>query len=332
MNIIHINHIKIEMFIKNIDDKACMKRRLIQQGGGAGYTIYLPKKWVDERGLKPGAEIDVDEIGSNIVIGSPTHKIKELTLQFTKKNRVYFHHWIIHAYRIGYDKITVTSRDASILKKVANEFTPRLMGFEVTHQDLNSVVLENVSEPSDERFDMMLRRIFLTIKEMGEQVLIQNDISPLDLRADRLISFCKRSLTKKFVSPKNHLVVWELVSYLRLISRAYTHLSTSISKKKPSAEVTAYITKVNNLFNTIYDAYYKKDITLLNHVQAQRELLGFTLPNKLGKHHDTQIVARVQMLARLIQICSGAVFSAIVDEAKPIPHRARNEPQDSDNS
>ena len=58
-----------------------MKRKLIKQGLG-GYTIYLPKKWIDRKGLKEGEEINVVETDAGLVIGSDVKGRKELFLEF----------------------------------------------------------------------------------------------------------------------------------------------------------------------------------------------------------------------------------------------------------
>ena len=44
-----------------------MKRKIIQQGSG-GLTIYLPKKWADQKGLITGDEVDVKESEQGLLI------------------------------------------------------------------------------------------------------------------------------------------------------------------------------------------------------------------------------------------------------------------------
>ena len=59
-----------------------MKRKLIKQGLG-GYTIYLPKKWVEEFGLKGSSEVNVDRWDSNLVISSKKlEKIPQSEIKF----------------------------------------------------------------------------------------------------------------------------------------------------------------------------------------------------------------------------------------------------------
>ena len=75
-----------------------MKRKLIKQGGG-GYTIYLPKKWVDKKGLKEGNQVDVQETETSLIIGSPVKGKKEISIEITEENRTNIRNILTHIYR-----------------------------------------------------------------------------------------------------------------------------------------------------------------------------------------------------------------------------------------
>jgi len=47
-----------------------MRRKIISQGGGKGLTLYLPKKWADERNIKGGDEIEIEENLNSLIIKS----------------------------------------------------------------------------------------------------------------------------------------------------------------------------------------------------------------------------------------------------------------------
>ena len=44
-----------------------MKRKIIRQGSG-GLTIYLPKKWAEEKGLRIGDEVDLKEAPYGLLV------------------------------------------------------------------------------------------------------------------------------------------------------------------------------------------------------------------------------------------------------------------------
>ena len=56
-----------------------MERKLIKQGLG-GYTVYLPKKWIDERGLKQGDSVVIDEAEGALVIAGKGASKREVTV------------------------------------------------------------------------------------------------------------------------------------------------------------------------------------------------------------------------------------------------------------
>ncbi len=80
-----------------------MRRKIIKQGKG-GYTIYLPKKWVDERGIKRGDEINLEIDNGKIIIDSETHpESKSISIEITYNSMLRSVIGVV--YRVGYNKI-----------------------------------------------------------------------------------------------------------------------------------------------------------------------------------------------------------------------------------
>ena len=46
-----------------------------------------------------------------------------------------------------------------------------MLGFEIVREDENFCVVENIAEPSPEKYDVLLRKLFLTIKTEAEEIL-----------------------------------------------------------------------------------------------------------------------------------------------------------------
>ena len=176
-----------------------MKRKLIKQGLG-GCTIYLPKKWIDKKGLKQGDEIDIIETETALVIGSPIKKKKEISLEITNENKHDLKHMITHAYRKGFNAITINNINSILLNEIEKITKDLLLGFELTEKSNKQCKIENISEPSDEKYDVLLRRIFLIIKETQNVILTDfennkfqnfNEIEELRNQQDKFIIFCK---------------------------------------------------------------------------------------------------------------------------------------------
>ena len=119
-----------------------MKRKLIKQGG-SGLTFYLPKKWATERGLGPGDEISLKELGNYLIVSSHEHGERETTLSLNEDDENIYLPAVTHCYRLGFEKIKITSDNEIVLRHIEEKVLPLLLGFEVTTKKPNEIILEN---------------------------------------------------------------------------------------------------------------------------------------------------------------------------------------------
>ncbi len=304
-----------------------MKRKLIKQGG-SGLTLYIPKNWLDERGLKPGDEVNVDESGDYLLVSAEVKKENTIVLNLDGhelESDVYIPA-LTHVYRLGYDKIEVNSNNSKIIHAIEENVIPLLIGFEIVTKDKNLIVLENISEPSDDKFLTMLRRIFLIIDEMGEQVVckIENPrfksrMPELKKQIHKLCIFCKRNLTKKIHTTHNPLVYWEMITYLLAIGHAYHYLYEYLRKNQKKMKIGGgikdYLTATNEYFDMLYDAHYEKKTDKIFLMNKTKKKIVFTWPENLleeGKENAV-MVSKLSYIARITGLCSGSVYYAIVD-------------------
>ena len=102
-----------------------MERKLIRQGGG-GYTIYLPKKWVEKNSLEKGQILNLIISGNDLVVSLvPTQKKTETSVKLHNLIESSIRTSITNAYRAGYDRIKVFLTDQKqfkILQKVIKSF------------------------------------------------------------------------------------------------------------------------------------------------------------------------------------------------------------------
>jgi hypothetical protein len=300
-----------------------MKRKLIKQGI-EGLTLYLPKKWADARNLKAGNEVDIAEVGDVLQITAGVQKGQSITLSLTHEDSDYALQFITHCYRLGYDAIVITSTDAKIRALVEKQAGPLLLGFEVTDITPETITLSNISEPSEDKFEVMLRRIFLIIQHLGEETnaLLRGDkysFSPAEEREqlDRLIVFCKRTITKKLNGFTKPMPYWELLTYLMAIGHGYHYLYEHlIEKKVKKGEKTTltYAETLSAYVQQLYDAYYQKEVAKIRLINKKRLEYCFTLPEKLiDTSTEPNVIAKLQYIMRLTQLASGSVFYLIAD-------------------
>jgi|APSaa5957512535_1039671.scaffolds.fasta_scaffold04326_5 phosphate uptake regulator len=307
--------------------KNLMKRKLIAQGAG-GFTFYVPKKWVDSRGLGAGDEIEIEEIGNNLVVSSFVKDEKEIVLSFKDSEMAQVSASITHIYRLGYGKIIVKG-SSKILRIVNSKVLPLLMGFEITSKGSKKIVLENLSEPSEQKFEIMLRRVFFILKEMHErnsQELIRDkleeDLDDLRLQLDRICYFLKRSLSRKLVQLEMPQIYWELLTYLMAIGHGQYYLHDYMKNehvpRTTRVDAQKYLEKVGNYFDLLSDALYKKDVGAISKINSLKKTLVFEEADALiaSKTKGSPLLSKIQYVARMIQLCSGSVYYLLLDLKK----------------
>nr|MCK4929756.1 hypothetical protein [Nanoarchaeota archaeon] len=299
-----------------------MKRKLIKQGGG-GFTVYLPKKWADKKGLKPGDQIDIKETGTALTIDTAVKEKKETTIEITEENKKDLKILLTHLYRRGFDTITIRNIDESLLNIVKEVTTKILLGFEITEKDENKCKIENISEPTEEKYDVMVRRIFLIIKET--QRIVNTDfknnkfnsikeIQEFRDQQDKYVLFCRRILTKERFKIENPSLDWELLTFIMHIEHAYYYLYLYASKSslRQNKKIIELLERLEEYFQLYYNAYYKKDIKSIHKINQLRQEYQFGKCYQYleqAKLKDTVILSHIRELFRLIQIGTSPILS-----------------------
>ena len=301
-----------------------MKRKIIKQGLG-GYTIYLPKEWIDKKGLKAGKELDIIESDSNLIIRSEVIQKRSKILKLTDKDDIKV--IITHLYRNGFDKIQLQDITENQLKEIKDNTTKFLLGFEMTEQSKNSCTIENISEPSEEKFEVLLRRVFLIIKEtqsiiekdfVNSKFTHLQDIEDHNHQLDKYVLFCRRIVTKEKYTT-NPTIMWELLTFLMHIQHAHYYLYkyATENKLKQDKNIIKLISSLKAYFGIYYEAYFKKDMMYVNEINNLKKNYQFgecikLLESSTGK--NTVIYSYLRELFRLIQIGTSPILSELIEK------------------
>ena len=129
-----------------------MKRKLIKQGIG-GFTVYLPKKWVDERGLKEKAEIEIEEVENSLVLtADAVPQKRSIEIHALSENQQFLRMELWNPYRRGFDKLIIHYNTKTQKQIIEREIDLHLLGFEITDTEKNIIIAENVYPAGRERF------------------------------------------------------------------------------------------------------------------------------------------------------------------------------------
>lgn len=299
------------------------QRKLIKQGGG-GLTVYLPKKWVDKKGFREGDNVNITELDNTLLIGSPAKGKEEVSIKITKENASDLKTIITHAYRRGFDRIILEGDIPPVLLEVKHISKNVLLGFEITEKDSHKLLLENISEPTDEKYDILLRRIFLIIKESLDLVAQDfksgkfsnlSEMEEMRNHLDQLVLFCRRLIIKERYS-KDSVISWELLTFLMHIDHAVYYLYEYSSKNslKKDGSITSMFEELKSYFDLYYNAYYQSNVDCIHKINAlRRKQYGkclYAIEHSSGKKSVAH--SYIREIFRLIQIGSSPIMSLIL--------------------
>jgi phosphate uptake regulator len=302
-----------------------MKRKLIRQGKG-GYTVYLPKKWIDRKKLAVGDEIDIFETDTTLVIGGDVKEQKEISIEVTDENRKDIKAILTHLYRKGFNSIIIKGMDPA-LKREVKSVIDLLLGFEMTQKSDKGCKLENISEPAEQKYDVLLRRIFLIIRET--QDTIRHDLETGSLKSmkeveglrdqqDKFILFCRRILTKEKYET-DPIVGWELLTFLMHIEHAYHYMYKFMADNKipKDGKILKMLAAQKDYFDLFYNAYFRKDVKSIHKINKFKEKYHFgSCLDLIAKSGGKKAVVFSYMreIFRLMQIGTSPILSQLLEE------------------
>jgi phosphate uptake regulator len=257
-----------------------MKRKLIKQGG-SGLVAYIPKKWIDEKKLKAGNEINIEEEAGDLIISAETlNEKKEITLDLREEDPLFIKIIINDFYRRGYDKMIINYSSDQQFKTITQTIKKYLLGFEVSEKSPNKTIIENITLPESEKQEVLLRRIFLIIDEMFELTLNAmkeekytnyEEIIESKNKIGQYDNFSRRNISKKKFYQESSSFYWMLYNHLYLVSHSLTHLYETLEKNKtklPKNFLELFI-KIREFHNLIYGGFFKKDLATLKRINPK---------------------------------------------------------------
>ena len=287
-----------------------MIRKLIRQGQNS-FTLTLPNAWIQDTNLKAGDEIDIKLQGKNLVLSTKNRvHVKECTLNIKDYNVDTVRYLLYTAYRTGIGTLTLQFDNPKIISKIEIIASTHFIGFEVTKISAVSLTLECISEPELEKFDSLLRKLFLMVEESINLILQSADTSHIAALTDRyrqIDNFCRRYLYIHRVE--------EATSYTAL----FTHLlmlQTDLlwfSKVKKKVDISQWAL-FKECFMRCTNAFFTQDrdeLSVLNE-QMRKTLYTHIIP-KLGKKDPISEHYLTQEL-RILYSTIVAMFSVLLQQ------------------
>ena len=270
-----------------------MKRRIIKQGHNT-LTLTLPSKWSKKLNLKAGDEVDMIEKGNTItILTNPKEEERTTNLDISDKDIPTIWKFIMSIYREGYDEVIVKFNPEAYFEspyklftqhsldkkyeeiklnpiELLEEFIHRFIGFEIIKHGQDYCVIRDMGEISNKEFDSSLRRVFLLIQQMGEELLealniknakILKHTHDVDINLDKFHDYCIRVMNKTHIreQQKNSLL-FSTLYILEILGDEFKNISNHILREEKEIRfenIKDLAELVVSHFNSFYEIYYK---------------------------------------------------------------------------
>ncbi|MDP3918757.1 MAG: AbrB/MazE/SpoVT family DNA-binding domain-containing protein [Nanoarchaeota archaeon] len=274
-----------------------MKRKLVKQGS-ATMMISLPSKWVKNLNLKKGDEINLEEEGKNLIISSEGYSTKkELQISINQNTESSIRTNIINAYRNGYDKLEIDFKDSKDYSLIVNILKNYLIGFEIIKREENKCVVENITEPSSNQFEILFRKILYNISSLIENTeeRLKNkkefkDYEEIVLKIHQYDNFCRRTVIKNNLI-ENQNLFWTFSTLLIHGQRELYHLNKFLDKNKINFNQFDFYNSLKKIFNLLNEAYVNKDMLKIELIhRLEKEIIYKDFYNKIQKSSKNNVI------------------------------------------
>jgi len=260
-----------------------MEGRKLQLAGGSTYLVSLPKPWVTGAGLKAGDTLflDVETDGSVSVRARSNEKATIRRKVFQEKGhdtRDHLLRKLIGAYISGFGLIEVrfAPDQAPFVRRVAREFSRLVIGPEVIEETRNSVVIQDLSDPTELSSEKCLRRMHLTVRAMLEDAIqslkrsdptLAHDVALRDQDVDRLYWMVAKqyNLTHMFpIQTRGNLSDGQAVHGHRLIAKLLERIGDHAQRIASTFDVVAKDKEIDPRLMREFEAAETSAVTLLD--------------------------------------------------------------------
>jgi phosphate uptake regulator len=156
--------------------------RKLQYTGGSSYIVSLPKKWIQDLGLKQGDHVVILRQGNSTLQIAPASKRpireqKEATIEVGKDNNPYFiARKLIALYFLGFNVINVVSKEDRLVVEqrevIKNIIRRVLMGTEIIADSATGITLQVLINLLDLSVDTAFKRMLLIAKSMYRDTVL----------------------------------------------------------------------------------------------------------------------------------------------------------------
>jgi len=289
----------------------------------------LPAKWLKAMNLQAGSEINLSETNQNLIISTDSKKIpKEAELKISSEQEFMIRGRLTNIYGMGFDKIKVyfqNQKQEVAVKEVVRNF---MMGFEVTEDKGNWLIVENVAEPSGEKQESLTRRIFLITLEAFSIILTDlrnNQFENKDLILERsrkvfeYFNFCRRNISTRRFTDEYVCIFWGFYDNIFRVQTVLNNLYQHLAEKKSvqlSSKSLQLFKQIEKSYQGIYEGFFEYNTEKLYlAAESLRELQETKLLEELSEAEEPIVIYYFLRIARDAALASSCAIELTNSES-----------------
>jgi phosphate uptake regulator len=295
-----------------------MKRKIVQHGPST-LTVSLPAKWVKDFALKKGDDISIEQMreGLFITAGKERHygkkrvSIKGMPLIASKV--------IAALYKCGHDEIVVEYTGPEELERIHDSVSTSHIGFEIVDESKDEVLIKKVSEPTQEEFKTLFRRIFyflLSTSEEGLEAARKHDKASFkkliirDINVNKLANFCRRVVNKRGQnSYQQDTALYHVLEQLEKIGDSYKDINKALlDDDKLSSETLDFYERINLLLKDYEDIFFEFNLAKVNVFYGKCDKVAREMPSTKCSPTQLRIRHLLQNIARELHNLMGVTM------------------------
>ncbi|HIH23916.1 TPA: phosphate uptake regulator PhoU [Candidatus Woesearchaeota archaeon] len=214
-----------------------MKRRVVQHGPST-LTVSLPAQWVKERGIEKGDDLEIEHHRRGLLISAKRAKKNDV-----KHINAFGTHPITGKafaalYKYGYNEIIIHYTHPDELHYLHTIINNGYIGFEIINETKTSVHIKKISEPQQEEFRLLFRRMaffLLSVADDTHHAAQDHDIDSYrklvlrDENINKLADVCRRIVnTGSQTEYKSDTALYHIIEQLEKIGDHYKDLNRTL--------------------------------------------------------------------------------------------------------
>jgi phosphate uptake regulator len=317
-----------------------MKRKIIKQGHNT-LTLTLPSEWVKKFNLAPGSEVDVNERDNGLFISTEKNNShRKAEFDITEMDIPTIWKYFMAVYREGYDEVLIKFKvghtlespykfltqhrldikygkkaEKSTVLEFLHDLVNRFVGFEIVEHGKDFVLIKDMSEPTSREFENALRRVFLLINQMSDEICevlrtkntkMLGHIHDVDVNLDKFHDYCIRILNKIGNKDcKKTSLLFANLYLLELLGDEFKNISCHLIADYPKSdfknilEVSESINKQINLYYSLFYNFDLKKVIEMSDIDMSR-YFSVTKVSKKTRKEDEEIFHHLRIVTRYL--------------------------------